>query len=627
MADELGLGRRRRITWQLLVGVPLVFGWGLFAVKGPAWLVKRGETGMKECLDAAAKAHGDPSGCRTGAGFTLGGLFPEERIRVREAEHDLLQRRAMLAFDHVIASKPDAARRDAAAVQLMHDAPDRASATEHAANAGAFAAVAKVDLGTSSIHGRLEPAFAAITLGDVATARAALARGEPAGWDGTVESAALACLLGERARGLALLRTAAAVRERLSGTPDSEVRITAQHCGGAVDTVGFDPYVVPSFHAVDTVCARLFDPKVQVGRRAAIGATLLRETTIFRAGVIGAFALVADGDQQASPVELLEAVASPLVHELDLDAMFGITPWLQRPVSENTPDYVPPAWLELAASRYARAAQLAPAQLDPDKVEMSRDAAWAPREVLHAAAVLAYEFAAGYRLRRGDRAGARAALEQWRSLSPTDYRRAPLEVATGEPAAALATLDGWQAAQQGAADHQKRELADITRVFALAATGEYAKAHAIAKGLHGRAGSWLVLATAIASGAPLEGLLPKVAAKSDGASPETLLAAIEAKQPVGELGYLHLDDRAVLPAVMVVIAHAAKVAGQDPGVVLDKVFASQMPSRTIALARAEAARWRKDPAAAQLWQRRASAIEKLFVDDDAVVVAGIAGLW
>jgi hypothetical protein len=164
-------------------------------------------------------------------------------------------------------------------------------------------------------------------------------------------------------------------------------------------------------------------------------------------------------------------------------------------------------------------------------------------------------------------------------------------------------------------------------VFALAATGEYAKAHAIAKGLHGAAGPWLVLATAIASGAPLAGLLPPPAGADEKASPPALLAAIQAKQPVGRIGYLDSDDRAVLPAVMVVIADAAQVAGQDPEVVLDNAFAREMPSRTIALARAEAARWRNAPAVAQLWQGRAENIERLFVDDHAVILGGIAGLW
>ena len=59
------------------VGVPLVFGWGLFAAKGPAWLVDRGEKAVDDCLRAAANAHGDPSACKPGVGFGFGRLFPE----------------------------------------------------------------------------------------------------------------------------------------------------------------------------------------------------------------------------------------------------------------------------------------------------------------------------------------------------------------------------------------------------------------------------------------------------------------------------------------------------------------------------------------------------------------------
>jgi hypothetical protein len=52
-----------------------------------------------------------------------------------------------------------------------------------------------------------------------------------------------------------------------------------------------------------------------------------------------------------------------------------------------------------------------------------------------------------------------------------------------------------------------------------------------------------------------------------------------------------------------------------------------MPSRTVALARVEAARWAKDDATAKKWQARADAIEKLFTDDHSVALAGIARLW
>ena len=324
---------------------------------------------------------------------------------------------------------------------------------------------------------------------------------------------------------------------------------------------------------------------------------------------------------------LLQTIASPYVHELAFDAMFGATPWQLLPADDAFVDYVPPAWLELAATRYAHAAQLAPARLDRDSVDVSERAAHAPRETLRDAAALADQFAAGYSLRRGDRAGARRSLEEWRALAPADFRRAPLEVAAGDPALALATLDAWQAEQHGEVDPDLQEVVGVTRVFALAATGRHAEAHAVAMHLHGRTGGWMALATAISSGASLSGMLPKPEGKSRDVRPERLLDAIETKQPVGDVGYLDPEDTAVLPAVMVVIAHAAHVAGQDPEVVLDEAFARQMPSRTIALARAEAARWRHEPAAAQLWEGRAAAIETLFVDDHAVVLAGIAGLW
>lgn len=624
---DLGVAWRRRITRQLLIGVPLVLGWAIFAAKGPAWLVDRAKESTNACLERAYHAHGDPSGCRLGAGFALARHFPEVRERANEIERSFLQRRAEDWFDAVMASKPNVVRRDGAAAQLLHDVPDPERAAGYAAEAGAFGPLATVGRGANVWRRDSDPAFAALALGDIAGARAALARagkGEPRD---LVEAAALACLLGDRQRGLAMLRSAGEAARR-GGYPDDAARVAAQHCGGSLDTVGFDPYVVSSTLDEEAVLARLFDPKVQVGRRAAVGTALLRDTTIYRSVAVAPLALAMSGTDEPTPHEALEAFAGPYRAAVPLDAIFDAGPWpVPAEIGDAYVEYMPPAWFEVAAARCAHVAARAPARFDAEDERLSADAAAHPRELLRAAARMLYQFSAGFDVRRGDRAAARRVLEQWRAFEPIDLRIAPLEIAAGDPAAALATCDAWRAAQQGTPSDAADDVEELNRTFALAALGRYAEAFAIAKKVEGQRGQWLVLAMALASGAPLDRLELEAGDADDKVTPARVLAAILQKQAVHELSYLRDEERAVLPAVLAAIARSAQVAGEDPEVVLDRDLAQDMPSRTIARARAEAARWRNDTASAQLWDKRAAAIESLFVDDDAVVLAGVAGLW
>ena len=625
--DELGVGRRRRVTRQLLIGVPLVTAWAIFAVKGPAWLIERADKSSSECLDDAYAAKRDPSGCALGTGFAIARWFPEVREHAKAVERSFRQRRAERTFDFVMASKPSAAHRDAAAVQLVADSPVKVVAAAHAARAGVFGPLKETQAGSGLFSRDANPAFAAVALGDFGAARAALAHGDPRGFE-VVQLAALACLLGDHDRGQALLKLAAATREA-EGTPDPDLRITAAHCGSTLASVGFDPVVTRSFLTDAAAVARLFDPKVQVGHRRSFATAMLRDSTILPSVAYAEVALAAGGDDEPSPLALLAAIRGESVRDVSLRVMFDVTPWpVPSTSSYEFMDYAPPAWFALAASRYAHAAEIAPAHIADERRELDETAAQHPRETLLDATKLMYEFEAGYLLRRGDRSGARGALDPWRALDPADFRRAPLETAAGDPAAALATCDAWQTAQRGDIDAEVARVVAINRVFALTAQGKHKEAFAIAKGLKGTVGEWLALATAISSGAPLDSLSLTAKESPNRVTPAALLSAIKAQQAVHDDGfYLDDDKRAVLPAVMVAIARAAQAAGEDPEVVLDQAFALHMPSRTVALARAEAARWRNDSAAAETWERRAASIASLYVNDDALVLAGVAGLW
>lgn len=625
-SGDLGVAARRRFVRQLVIGVPLLVGVVLIVAKLPPWLVERGERKADACLDAARDRDRDPASCSLGLGFDIGAWFPAMRARAQEARESVRSRVVTYTFDHAMLSHPDPARRDAAAKAFLDATEDRSWALRQAARVGAFEVVAKFDLGTLPIEDRHEAAFAALAIGDVAAARKAIASGVASDSEGAARTAALACLLGERERGLALLHDADAQARGGYGL-DSAARFAAQHCGGTFETVGFDPFSVVSFHQLEAFMSRAFDPAFQAGRRTAFGLVAANQTTIWRSGLIGTFALAAGSEAELSTDKLMELITQRTGSDLDVGAPFAATPWLvltSDDMDSNFVDYVPPAWLEVAAARYERAIPTVKKPLTSSVhdrlsvVEQTR--------LLRSAAVFAYLHAAGYRIRRGDRDGARTDLAKARALDAATLWRAPLELAVGDPTSALATLDAWQA-QHPEDNPDLLAVVTVNRVLALAATGDHAKAYAVAGGVTTRERDWLVIATAITSGSPLPTPSEAPADDSYWLDPRAMLAAIEAKQLPADLRSFDDNDLAVLPAVITVVAHAAEVCGANPEVVLDDVFSDLMPSRAFALARAEAARWRKDQATAQTWEARAAVIDKLFVDDHAAVLGGIARVW
>jgi hypothetical protein len=133
-----------------------------------------------------------------------------------------------------------------------------------------------------------------------------------------------------------------------------------------------------------------------------------------------------------------------------------------------------------------------------------------------------------------------------------------------------------------------------------------------------------VLATAIHAKVPLDARLPLGEANGAVARWEVTIVQKKLTETLVD-EYLDREIRMVLPAVIAVVHHAGSLVG-DPDVVVDRVFAVD-PGRTMALARAEAARWRGDAAAAATWQTRAAAIQTLMIDDRSVGLAAIAGVW
>jgi hypothetical protein len=631
--DELEWGARRRLRIQLFVGGLVLLAVALSITKLPACLLERAKTAADVCLDEIDdRDTGDPASCRQGGSLALPKLVPHLRAEAL-AEEKAIERRIAGTMMHLATSaKPDAAARTRAVAAMAAVYPDPVERAERLSGRGAHEAVAAIDLGTTTPvhHGGHAPAFAALALGNVDRARAALASGRIDHYDGATRAGALACLLGDTARGLALLGRGDAMWVAINGDKGgyADARFGAVYCGGDPSVLDFEPRRVAGAGDVEIEVARAFDPAFQRGRRAAFGMSLLRQTTLSRAALLGSFALAIGGDVELPPLRLLGMLSD--VRAGAVQQPFGApypTPWavLAPRDGYSVVDYVPPGWLEAAAARLDAAAAAVPAKITDDQARanaIDNDVRADMRAALRRAANTMWIQAAVYRARIGDRAGAEKAIAAGRAPGPS-LQLAVVQLAIGDAAGAIASLDAWEAAN-ASAEPAMRSIARVDRALALASTGDHAAAHRAA--LEAAAISsnpavhWVVLATAIRSNAALD----KLPIGKDDEAPAQYAAAIAKRSLDGAPTFFDSDARQVLPAAVTVVYHAASLAG-DADVFVDTVL--DEPKRSSALARAEAARWRGDTAGATAWQARADAIEKLISDDRGIALADLAEVW
>ena len=605
---------------QLLLGLGVVGLLALAVLKIPSCMVTHAKESARECFERLSKSQGDASSCRRDGWLALAKRLPHTRERAQELADSIdgdiryAARRAALSPAATVADR----QRAIAYASNTNRRADRSAAPRELVRFGAFAEAAAIDpvADTSTDHA---PLFAALVLGDMARAKAivqvAPLTGEHIG--------ALACLLGARERGLSAL---AAAEQRELGL--AAARVASVHCGGSPRTAEISLY----FEAL--TIARAYDPAFQSGRRGRLGRWLRRSRGAEK--LAGNAILL--GAENLSPLEVLQTVAS---RDGVLDA-FGATRWTilrSRTYGNGAVDYVPVAWLDAAATRVVDALAKPPPKPPTDErrfdLEIEPELANDPRATLQLAAARLYAQQAVFALRAARPAVARDAIAKLRALKPASIELAALELAAGEPALSLATIDRWAATSASPEPHVRdpfekalptATVALVTRVLALAATGDHAAAYAAASTTTVRDPlvDWLVLATAITSKTQLDKVKLHTSDRTGDAA--AWLSAFGTRRDMS--AFVPAAAEAVLPAVLVVFGHMATLEGGDPEAWLDaELLTDELPSRAMLRARAEAARWRGDTEAAKRHDARADKIESLFVDDRAVALAGIARLW
>lgn len=602
---------------QLVGGLATVGALALIVIKVPTFMLDRAAKSAERCfLDHDDRDRGDPADCRSGW-LAIAKRMPHTKQRaLAEAAST---ERAILSRVQSAAASPSAtpAQRKRAVEATLASAQDASDKAQDLVRLGAYAEAAALAPTPGHRYGHPQ-LHAALALGDLYRARAIVGSGaDPDEWLG-----ATACLLGEQKRGLEML--AAHVASTPTGYTSG--RIAALYCGATAETFGGqDPTKEGDLLYASSMVARAFDPAFQAGRRGSLARWLRHETTLNPYVTLAANAIaLSTGDPD--PAEVLRLVTGD--DGIPLDGVIAVTPWnvlRSQSYSDRGVDFVPPSWLDDAATRVEAALAKPPPKFAKEDYEGRELATLDAHAVMKRAAARLHAFAAVYALRAHRRTAARRSLEKLRALAPDSLDVAVLELALGEPKLALATIARWEAATKDAEESPSRTIAQIQRALAHAALGDHLAAYqaANASKVHTPEIDWLVLATGYLAKQSVDGIRQRPDESGDAAR---WAAAIAAK---GKLpSSTDLEANAVLPAVLSVVGHAATVAGGDPEAFLDERYGyADTPSRTFLRARAEAARWRGDAAAAKRWDERADALEKLFVDDKAAALAGIARLW
>jgi len=624
---------------QFLLGLAGVGTTALLVLKVPSCMLEHSKTAATNCFEHYDAVHGkendgtvlDPAECAAGASLGLAKLAPHTKREAKEFGDELESRVRYRVVKRAEGPTATAADRKRAIEYLMRAKHDPSLQAMELLSFGEYEQTAKLELVKESYPSRNYPLYAALTIGDFARAKATL--DQPSKLD--EHAGAVACLIGAKEKGLEILAKVAS--SQYAST--SPARIAAILCGATTPASfgGVDPYAEDDLYYEASMIARAFDPAFQTGKREAFGRWLRKEIALSR-HVRLAGNVLAIGAVEQDPLDLFRIVAG---HEgiLSVSNVVQVSPWTTlraRSYSDGGNDYLPPSWLVAAAER-VNAALAKPAPKGPtddidrefefDRVDpaLLKDTHGAFR----AAAARLHAYAASYALRAGRRDLAKESITILQATNPASLDLAVLQLTLGDAKAAIETLDKWDAANASSEVENIQALRGVSlvnRVLALGTLGDYAAAHAAALKANPKDPimGWLIVATAIAAKVPLQGLPLPAASKADDAS--TWLAALT-KSGETPRGYDY-DAEIVLPAVMVVIGHAATVAGGDAEAFLDeRLNSADVPSRTFLRARAEAARWRGDAASAKRWDDRATSIEKLFVDDRATALAGIAGLW
>ena len=630
----------------------------------PWFLLTRAERRANQCFsDIVRAAAGDPQGCLPPRrDLALARRMPWLRDDARRVDEMLAFRAARLRYDQATAIAPDAHERDDAARKLL-ELSYHGSASDHAAAlaavASSFNVVIELALDSRDPEALAFALKSARALGDIERMKqlAQAGSGEEAFGIG-LRRGALLCLLGDRDAGAAAF---AAVDHSHRLEADNAEGLGLARLGLVAcerPTIGeIDAHDVPDRYrpalsaleasadprAAELARAVLDDPKHQIGgeQRLRLAPYLIRAL-------------------HPSALEALRILAPPHTPAARVDLVTLRTPWTVLDVDVPVQAvFIDTKSAEEAAAHLEKLArELGDKPLDCSGDECPDPAALKmPAAILDEAARLSWLDDAAEHVRLGHRKEALAAVDHARRLTvPTRrYLLAPLHLAVGDAAGALAVtedtiekMDSYRPTAQ-ARIYLNRSLAfahlgKLDKAMAAAAQAYVAAEHAEKNReedsddsdavLHDDtiAAAWLWGATAVAAGKTdrVQHLLDTATTRdlSEIAAWVSLAGRAEEQRRADrwELTIAKASGPA-LPAVMYLAARAVPPSA-DVEVWLDRIFHDEHRSQPLRAmrARAEAARWRGDVKAADLWSDRAEKMLALIHDYRSALLAHILDL-
>jgi len=659
--------RRRRRRIQAGLGALGLVAAAFGVVKGSDWMILKASRTGQDCIDAESEAAtGNYGRCFDAASrwLTLAGRLPWSRAQALELDKGLRLRAAQEELTLATAQHPDRKRLAEAAAHLFAVEGPGVSPFDALGWAGAVHEIAQAHARAAGVRDHLVVFNAALMVGDdEALAAVAQRSGEdPLAALLDVKRGAWLCLTGDskekKELGAAALRTATArAPEQAPNSPWLRAQSALAACGGDGAS---DKRATANATASETVA--LFSAlaeRDESKRRSFVAKTLNEIGGIEGRRRIPLVAL-AIHDVEPSLREAAALVLPPsgkaLETEVEEFLYFGHATMIPRYMGD-APIPIAPERAEAAAGRLeaviARAAR-SPAESRAVIEELYRfsmeenkqKAAQTLLASLRRAAVSMWLEAGGAWLRRGDRARAKAAAERAAAAADEPLWRgaaASLLVTMGEVEGGLAILDKALGTPDLEAQQAKAAFfLHLSRAVALARLGRYEEAHSAsarasdAPGKQGerarRIAGWTraALSLRVGKGARAEGAgelgemgyWAEMVGKPD-AEKRSLRRRF--KEDLKRKG---LVPTAALVPMMFVLGRMTG-EGDDVEVWLDEAFAAPLAERDLlplAWARAEAARWRGDEAAAKAWDERFARLQARIRDERGEALAAVVGL-
>jgi hypothetical protein len=677
--------RRRRIRRGAKIAA--IAGAAVFALTVlPGWMLEHGKKAAIDCFNEQYETgRGDPLACASTERLWLAypSIVPWKRSEALHAIADDRLDAAWYALEDATSLDPDEKKRASAAAAMIAAAREAYGAPGFDAAALRISTAAR--LSTSGTFDELARHGAECQKWDeceyaldaaVVTARVddvpALARWDAGGdlhaYDWELKRGAWLCLLGERDAGLAAFRAAdtgwQTVVSSLPGWLNARMALVA--CGGPDEAKQYRDVHDYERSAMGALLAdeepgfelrqMMFSDDLQAprdGERLPFAALALAQggppdlTTALQ-DVDGGYL------SKRTIVSVRTTIPMPWVPELGGGLLGG------QPIAES------PEAMEKAGDRLEALAVSSPETLPPpskDDWEERRTwphhalAAKVPRVALNNAAWAMWMEAANERVRRGQHEQAREDAERavkLTRLDETDVREleASVLVASGDAGRALELTTALESGPlTGARPSATTAYVALVQSFAAAALGRFDDAYAAAERARDRAvkasgstgtlaqmaedatvnaSEWMLVAMALRTGRPDPAdLHPKYAMETEDVAAKWL-ARVRLKEDARRIDRRHSSSGAFPPSLVLPAAYyvAGRATDGDVEVWLDRTFYGDMTRqvRCKMLARAEAARWRGDAAAARKWEDRVKRLNALVHDGRTALLATVAGL-